>query len=118
MHPASPIRIRARVSDNPAAGDVDLYLWVEKDGMLHQVKLTIDWDNPINPALDGTVLESSFTVDRAAAAGLLDDLMTAGVRPTKGRDVTKEMESKDAHILFAQRTVEGLIACLQSHSRT
>ncbi len=113
---ATPTRIRARTSDNPATGDVDIYLWAERDGKLFPLKLEIQWDEPINPAVEGSVLNSSLTIEKDQAAQLLDDLFTAGVRPTKGRDVTKEMESKDAHIIFAQRTVEGLIECLRSRS--
>lgn len=109
----SALNLRVKQSENPVSGDIDIFIWTEKDGQLYGVKgLEIDWENPVNPNLSGSAIESFASVSKESAQVLLDDLFAAGIRPSKGRDVTGELKAKDAHIAFAQRTVEALIQCL------
>lgn len=113
------MNIRARQSDNPAAGDIDLFIWTEKDGKIFGVKkFEVDWENEKNPNIAGESLVEAATISKEAAQTLLDDLYAAGIRPSKGRDVTGDIKAKDAHILFAERTVEALIKCLPQSQRT
>jgi hypothetical protein len=112
------VNIRARQSENPAAGDIDLFIWAEKDGKIFGVKFQVDWENEKNPAVAGESLGEAATISKETAQTLLDDLYAAGMRPSKGRDVTGDLKAKDAHILFAERTVEALIKCLPQSQRT
>lgn len=79
--------------------------------------LVVNGDKPIEQG-NGSFLDSIATISKEAAQVLLDDLFSAGIRPSKGRDVTSDLKAKDAHIAFAERTVEALIKCLPSSQQT
>lgn len=109
------MNIRLRKSTNPLNDDIECFVWVEKDGMVYPAKkLEVDWDSQVNPLLVGSSVSDVFSASKEEAQQMFEDLWEAGYRPSKGRDVTGDLKAKDAHIAFAERTVEGLLQCLSS----
>jgi hypothetical protein len=115
-------RLRAAANYNPAHDAIDLYLMIgrfgeDKIGFPKPIEFEmIEYPASLEVVHSGKHNDPFLSLTREAAAYLMNDLWSAGVRPTDHRDVSEIIQAKNGHIHDLNGRIEYLEALVERFS--